>query len=60
MPLCQVFANQVTYMKNLHNRTRLNLVIDFSLHSQVFRVYCNCIDLDHILVLVIVVLGGYN
>ena len=32
---------------------------DLSLHSQLFRVYCYCIDLDHILVLVTVVLGGY-
>ena len=34
-------------------------MIDLSLHSQLFRVYCYCINLDHILALVIVVLGGY-
>ena len=30
---------------------------DLSLDSQIFRVYC---DLDHIIALVIVVLGGYH
>ena len=34
-------------------------MIDLSLRSQLFRVYCYCIDLDHILALVIVALGGY-
>ena len=47
-------------IKNLHIKTGvINLVIDLSLHSQLFRVYCYCIDVDHILALVIVVLGGY-
>ena len=32
----------------------INLVIDLSLHRQLFRVYCYCIDLDHILALIIV------
>ena len=34
-------------------------VVDLSLHSQLFSVYCYCIDLDYILALVILVLGGY-
>ena len=34
----------------------IQLVIHLNLHSQLFRVHCYCIDLDHILALVIVVL----
>ena len=35
-------------IQNLHIKTGvINLVIDLSLHSQLFRVYCDCIDLDH-------------
>ena len=55
---------------NLHIKTGvLNLAIDLSLHSQLFRVYCYCIDLDHIIALVtvaykqttgIVIHGQYN
>ena len=50
-------------IKFAHQKLKLheviNLLIDLSLHSQLFRVYCYCIDLDHILTLVIVVIGGY-
>ena len=41
----------------------INPVIDLSLHSQLFRVYCYCIDLDHILVLIShykVIIGHYD
>ena len=45
---------------SLHIKTGvIYLVIDLSLTNQLFKVYCYCTDLDHILALVIVVLGGY-
>ena len=32
---------------------------DLSLHGQLFRMYCYCMDLDHILALVILVVSYY-
>ena len=41
---------------NLHIKTRIiNVMIDLSLLSQLFKVYYYCIDIDHIFALIILV-----
>ena len=45
-------------IQNLHIKTEV-IAKSCYLHRQLFRVYCYCIDLDHVPVLVTVVLGGY-
>ena len=41
------FAKSKLVMSHMY----INLVFDLNLHSQLFRVYCYCIDLDHNLTL---------